>query len=231
MQLRGLYAILDLETLQARRVDPIAFARAVLRARPAALQVRSKASPLRETLGLLRELQPLCRQAGVPLVANDQAELATLASCDMLHVGQTDEPIARVRRRFPGLPVGVSTHSLRQLDTALAERPAYVACGPVFSTQTKLCAGAAIGVSELAEARTQAAAVGIPLVAIGGITRSRAPQLVGTADAVAVISDLLPRGPASSSGTGAWFRCVTERARALHEMFTSDDPTVRRHAS
>jgi thiamine-phosphate pyrophosphorylase len=227
MLLCGLYAIVDIETLQVRRIDPIAFARAVLRARPAALQVRSKASPMRETLGLLRELQPLCRQARVPLVANDQAELAVLASCDLVHVGQTDEPIARVRRRFPGLAVGVSTHSLRQLDAALAERPAYVACGPVFSTRTKIGADPAIGVAELATAHARATAAGIPLVAIGGITRDRAAELLGAADAVAAISDLVPREPPASSGTGPWFRSVTERARALHELFAP----VRQRAS
>ncbi len=217
--MRGLYAIVDVETLQARRIDAVAFARAVLKVRPAALQVRAKASPMRDTLALLRDLRPLCRQAGVALVANDRAELATMAACDMVHVGQMDETVARVHRLFPGLAVGVSTHSLEQLEAALAERPAYVAYGPVFTTHTKLTAGAAVGVAQLKAAHAKAAAAGIPLVAIGGINRDRAAELLGAAESIAVISDLVPRQPIPRPDSGDWLRAVTERARALHDLF------------
>jgi thiamine-phosphate pyrophosphorylase len=229
--MHGLYAIVDVETLQARGVDAVAFARAVLRARPAALQLRAKASPVREILGLLRDLQPLCRQVGVPLVANDRAELAALASCDMVHVGQKDDAIARVRRQFPGLAVGLSTHSLDQLDAALDQRPAYVAYGPVFSTHTKLSAGPAVGVTELAMAHAKSAAAGIPLVAIGGITRARAVELLGAAEAIAAISDLVPARHGPRADPVEWFRNVTERARTLHELFATGKRPATRRAS
>ena len=69
--LRGLYAIADAGALQQRGLTPIAFAEAVLSVRPAALQLRAKNAPARETLALLRELASMCRRAAVPLVAND----------------------------------------------------------------------------------------------------------------------------------------------------------------
>ena len=67
--MKGLYAIVDTKFLERRGTDPIAYARAVLEARPAALQLRAKDAPARAILCTLRALGPLCRQAGVPLVA------------------------------------------------------------------------------------------------------------------------------------------------------------------
>jgi thiamine-phosphate pyrophosphorylase len=212
--MRGLYAIVDLGALAARRLDPVAFACAVLCGAPAALQLRAKDRPAREVLSLLRELAPMCHGARVPLVANDRPDLALLAGCDMVHVGQTDMPIERVRRITPGLGVGVSTHSLEQLDRALAARPTYVALGPVFETHSKVDPDPVVGTAVLRAASARAAAAGVPLVAIGGITRERARELVGLVDAVAVIRELLPARPGGDA-----LREVTARAQAFHDLF------------
>ena len=132
--MRGFYAILDATLARAKEIDEIALGRALLSARPAALQLRAKDLSARETLALLRNLAPLCQRAKVPLVANDRADLATLAGCAAVHVGQDDLPYDLVTRIAPGLGVGISTHDLAQLDRALAMRPTYVAYGPVFAT-------------------------------------------------------------------------------------------------
>jgi thiamine-phosphate pyrophosphorylase len=126
-------------------------------------------------------------------------------------------PIERVRRITPHLGVGVSTHTLAQLDAALAERPAYVAYGPVFETRTKANPDPVVGVEGVEGVRAaskRAVVAGVPLVAIGGITRARARDLVGLVDAVAVVADLVPPG----SGEVA-MREVTARARELNELF------------
>jgi thiamine-phosphate pyrophosphorylase len=222
--MRGLYAIVDIGTLAARRIDAVAFADAILRVRPAALQLRAKDVPPRETLALMRVVAPMCHRAGVPFVANDRPDLAILAGCDAVHVGQSDMPIDRVRRIAPGLGVGVSTHSLEQLDAALSARPLYVAYGPVFETATKKDPDPVVGVAGLRAARLRAAAAGVPLVGIGGITRERAPELVGLVDAVAVVAGLLP--PLAIAGAAPptsadLLRDVTARAAALHELFVS----------
>src|SRR5215472_7668942 len=125
--MHGLYAIVDAGALDQSGLSPVAFAEALLSVRPVALQLRAKSISARETLALMRELAPMCHRAGVPLVANDRPDLAILAGCDCVHVGQTDMPIDRVRRIAPSLGVGVSTHNLEQLDAALAARPLYVA--------------------------------------------------------------------------------------------------------
>jgi len=223
-RMRGLYAIVDVGTLAAVGLEPVAFGEAVLSVQPAALQLRAKSLPARETLALLRELAPKCRRAGVPLVANDRPDLAIFAGCDIVHVGQSDVPIDRVRRLAPNMRVGVSTHTIDQLDAALAARPAYVAFGPVFETSTKENPDPVVGVDALIAAHTRATAAGVPLVAIGGITLERARGLVGKAEAVAVISHLLPRTPAPGENRPApdVIREVAERARALHQLFAAD---------
>src|SRR5579864_7208262 len=167
--MRGLYAIVDVESLDARHLDVVAFAAAVLKAGPAALQLRAKNVPPREALAILRELAPMCHRLGIPLIANDRPDLAIFAGCDLVHVGQSDMPIERVRRLAPGLGVGVSTHTLDQLDAALAARPAYVAFGPVYETSTKKHPDPVVGVAALRVAHQRAQAAGVPLVAIGGI--------------------------------------------------------------
>jgi thiamine-phosphate pyrophosphorylase len=219
--MRGLYAIVDLDLLAARFIEPVAFAKAVLAADPAALQLRAKRAPPREVLSVLRELAPLCHRARAALVANDRPDLALFAGCDMVHVGQTDIAIESVRRLAPGLGIGVSTHNLDQLDAALKARATYVAFGPVFETKTKGNPDPVVGVGALRQAHLRAVSAQIPLVAIGGITHERALSLVDAAEAVAVIGDLLPDGlvgtPPDALKEG--LAEVTARARAYVALF------------
>src|SRR5690606_25743782 len=119
-------AIVDTKLLAARGIEPLAYVRAVLEAKPAALQIRAKDLSAREMLGLLRAVRPLCRQARVPLIANDRADLAALAGCETVHIGQDDLPYELVHRIAPQLAVGISTHDSAQLDRALGVRPHYV---------------------------------------------------------------------------------------------------------
>jgi thiamine-phosphate pyrophosphorylase len=218
--MRGLYAIVDTKTLRARGIDPVAFARAVLAARPAALQVRAKDLPPREILTLLRAISPLCREAGVPFITNDRADLAALAACTMVHLGQDDLSIERVRRMAPGLRVGLSTHTPEQLARALDAGPTYVAYGPVFATSSKELPDPVVGLAGLREASVAARRARIPLVAIGGITLERAAEVGAIADAAAVISGLMPP-PSSDQSMAAVLEGVTSRARELQAVLSA----------
>lgn len=204
--MRGLYAILDVAILSARRIHPLAFAGAVLSVRPAALQLRAKDLSSREILALLRSLGPLCRAARVPLVCNDRADLASLAGCGLVHLGQDDASIDLVRRLSPELQVGLSTHTPDQLARALLLRPAYVAYGPVFPTESKPDASPVVGLDGLRVAAALAREAGIPLVAIGGIDLARAPEVRKLAPAAASIGYLVPLEAHE----------IADRASALH---------------
>lgn len=227
--MRGLYAIVDTDTLNARGVDPVAFAEAVLEGRPAALQLRDKSGSPKTTLDLLIAIAFLARRAGVPFFANDRPDLAIVAGCDGVHVGQEDLPVSAVRvlaarvqpvRAAPDEPpahplrVGVSTHDRDELDQALRDRPDYVAIGPIFSTTSKQNPSPVVGLDELRArvAIVRERAPGLPVVAIGGVTRRNAAQVGAVCDAVAVIGALIP------PDTGPWFfLAVRDRVRALTE--------------
>ena len=88
--------------------------------------------------------------------------------------------------------IGSSTHSMEQLELAVSEPVDYIAFGPVFSTSSKQQPDPVVGLDGLARAAARASAAGLPLVAIGGITLERAPDVLAAgAASVAVISDLL----------------------------------------
>jgi thiamine-phosphate pyrophosphorylase len=206
-RMRGLYPIVDLDSLAKRNVAPLTLAEAVLTARPPILQLRAKHQAPRVVLELLTELKPLCARAGTLLFANDRPDLALLAGADGVHVGQDDVPLEAVRRLPGKLRVGVSTHDEAQLIAALALRPDYVAFGPIFATSSKQGADPALGLDALARAAKLAHAARTPLVAIGGLTLNVAPQLARHALLAAVISDLLADGteaPAIAARSMAW---------------------------
>lgn len=193
--MRGLYPIVDVDALRelgAPLQAVLAFAERVLFAHPALLQLRAKHLGARDTLELLRALRPLCSESGARLIANDRPDLAVLAQCDGVHVGQEDLPLPLVRKLAPGLLVGVSTHDLEQLSAALAEKPDYVAFGPVFATASKERPDPSVGLELLARAHAAAKRAGVPLVAIGGVTLERAPQVAERAELAAVIAALQP---------------------------------------
>ena len=206
--MRGLYPIIDLCHVTARGHDPLDFARRVLAVRPVLVQLRAKRASAKDTLALLRALRPLCRNAQVPLFANDRPDLAVYAGCDGVHVGQEDLSVGDVRRVAPSLQVGVSTHNRQQLQAALATKPDYVAFGPVFATRSKERPDPVVGLDTLAEAGRLARAVGCPLVAVGGIDLGRASAIAAVGAVGAVIGALLP--------TGGSLETLTDHARALH---------------
>ena len=206
--MRGLYAIVDVTTLTRLHLSVVEVAAALVAAHPAALQLRAKDLAPRETLHLLRALHPLCRTAGVPLFANDRVDLAALAGCEGVHVGQDDMPVATIRRMAPALRVGISTHTLEQVRLALADRPDYIAFGPIFETLSKSRPEAVVGIEML---RAVAAGCPVPVVAIGGIDLQRAPEVGRATHLGAVIAGLLPDDPSNVDLTA-----ITERARALH---------------
>ena len=130
------------------------------------------------------------------LVVNDRADIARLAEADGVHIGQEDLPPAAVRALVGDAAiVGLSTHTMEQVDRAVLEPVTYVAIGPVFGTATKATGYEPIGLGMVRAAARRAAARGLPLVAIGGITLENAASVLDAgAASVAVISDLLATG-------------------------------------
>ena len=184
MMPRGLYAITP-EELGADAL--LVRARAALEGGAAALQYRSKSPDAGARRDEARALLSMARAKRVPLLVNDDVELAASIDADGVHLGRDDAGLAAARRRLPGKLIGASCYaSLDLARAAVAAGADYVAFGSVFASPTKPGAvRAPLGLFR------EARALGVPLIAIGGITASNAAQLRDAgADGVAVISDL-----------------------------------------
>jgi thiamine-phosphate pyrophosphorylase len=195
IHLPRLYPILDSSQFLDRDAL-IAVAEELVGGGATLLQYRNKVGSARQILEDARELK---RRLGksVRLIMNDRADLCVAADFDGLHVGQDDLSPDGARRVIgPERWLGVSTHNPEQLIEAEATSADYIAIGPVFVTSSKERPDPVIGVEGVRRARQLTRK---PLVAIGGIMRANALEVVQAgADSVAVISDLV-RDPHKSA--------------------------------
>jgi thiamine-phosphate pyrophosphorylase len=154
------------------------------------VQLRAKGVDDRRYLELAREAREAARAAGVLFLVNDRPDIARMVGADGVHIGQEDLPPDAVRKLLPtGAIVGLSTHTVAQLEVAATQPVDYVAVGPVFATRSKVDHDPVVGVDMIRLARKL---VNKPLVAIGGITRANVREVSEAgADGVAVISELL----------------------------------------
>lgn len=177
MKLRGLYAI----TPEAGDVERKT--RLALEGGVALLQYRQK----KRDVVLARAIVRLAREFGVPVIVNDDLELALELGADGVHLGRDDGDLAAARKRLSGKLLGASCYNQPDLARRAARAGAdYLAFGSVFPSPTK---PGAVRAPLSLFARAQA--LGVPLAAIGGITLDNAPQLIAAgAGLLAVITDL-----------------------------------------
>ncbi len=200
------YPILDTAAVLARDLDPVRAAQDILDGGARILQFRHKGFLSREAYGWLESIAGLAREAGVPLVVNDRADLAKLFGA-ALHVGQDDLPPAAARSLIGTLPLGFSTHNEAQLRASNSEPVDYVALGPIFGTATKENPDATVGLEELRRIRNLST---LPLIAIGGITRASAPSVIEAgANSVAIIADLFPEDGNITARTREWIQLLS----------------------
>ena len=135
-------------------------------------------------------LQAYLRSVGVPLIINDNVQLAVEIDADGIHIGQDDMPVPRARaligpHKILGLTV-TTPEQMAAVDTALVD---YLGCGPVYPTITKDDAPPPMGVEGWAELARMSP---LPVVAIGGLNRERtaAIRATGLAAGVAVVSHI-----------------------------------------
>lgn len=179
---RGLYLVTpdepDGERLLAR-VAP-------LLAETACLQYRNKDADPDRRLQQARALHALCAENAVPLIINDDIELAATVDADGVHLGEHDADVCEARARLGAAAIiGVSCYDdFARAQAAAAAGADYLAFGAFFASPTKPNARRATP-----ELLRQAAMLGLPRVAIGGITPENAAVVVAAgADLIAVIS-------------------------------------------
>lgn len=179
---RGLYLITPDEPDDARLVQRTE----LLLAHAACLQYRNKRAPAVQRRQQADALRSLCAMRGIPFLVNDDAALAAAVGADGVHLGEHDGAIATARALLGnGAIVGVSCYDdIERARVAAAQGADYLAFGAFFASRTKPDARRA-PIDLPAAARP----LGLPLVAIGGITPDNAPTLLAAGiDMVAVIS-------------------------------------------
>ena len=148
-----------------------------LRGGATCVQLREKELNNADFLAEAKELKVLCARYGVPLIINDNVELALAVDADGVHVGQEDMDARGVRGLLgPGKILGVTAKTVEQAQRAQLAGADYLGSGAVFGSTTKL--NARPMTKELLQSICES--VHIPVVAIGGIHRGNIASLEGT---------------------------------------------------
>jgi thiamine-phosphate diphosphorylase len=198
-QVRGLYVIVDPDACAPR--DAVDVGRASLAGGASVVQWRDKRREKGDQLSQARALRALCEEHDALFIVNDHVDLALAVDADGVHLGQHDLPVEVARRLVPErFVIGASSNNADEARKAEAAGAAYVAIGAVFPTASK--EPERTRAASVARVREVKAAVGVPVVAIGGINASNVDEVIDAgADAVAVISAVCgapdPRAAAS----------------------------------
>ncbi|MBS1768480.1 MAG: thiamine phosphate synthase [Acidobacteria bacterium] len=158
------------------------------------IQLREKQKAAGDWFPDALEAARLCRESGVTCIVNDRVDIALAIDADGVHLGQDDMPAAMARQLLgPGKIIGLSTHSIDQLEAALREEIDYAAIGPIFATSTKSDHDPTIGIEMLSKAAQTAGMM--PLVAIGGIKAGNLASIISAGAASAAIIGALLSDP------------------------------------
>lgn len=150
------------------------------------IQLREKETDLEQFISEGKKIREITNRYKIPLVINDNINVALAVGADGVHVGQTDLEAKKCRERIGDDKIlGVSAQTVEQAVLAEKSGADYIGVGAVFSTSTKADASP-VSYEVLSEI---CKSVSIPVVAIGGINQDNILKLKGSGiDGVAVIS-------------------------------------------
>lgn len=186
-ELRGLYVIIDPRIAGSR--DLVHITREAIVGGARMIQWRDKTREKGLQLPEVEAIAAVCHDANVPLIINDDADLALAVGAGGVHVGQNDLPVAVVRRIGPpGWIIGASTNNVTEAKRAEADGADYVSVGNLFGTSSKENTRPAT-LDVLTHVKD---AVGVPVCAIGGISEANIESVIAAkADIASVISAVI----------------------------------------
>ena len=172
------------------------------------LQLREKNLSFDEFVKEAIIVKEICRRYNVPLIINDNAEVARKSGADGVHVGIEDAPVDELRRKFPdNFIIGATAKTVKQAMDAETAGADYIGVGAVFPSPTKKNA-IRITSEQLKEICSK---VSIPAVAIGGINLDNMSELTGGGmDGIAVVSAIF-----ASEDIQKTTAMLKEKAKAL----------------
>mgnify|MGYP001034754346 FL=1 len=165
----------------------LAIVRAAVAGGVSCVQLREKSCSTAEFIAEAAAIGDFLKSCGVPLIINDRIDVAMAVGADGVHLGQKDMPLAMARaivgRR---MRIGISAESEQDAVAAVHGGADYVSASPIFPTPTKSDTAPALGLEGLRAIRRR---VEVPLIAIGGLHRGNAGEVIRSgADGVAVVS-------------------------------------------
>lgn len=159
------------------------------------VQLRSKALSDSSMLRLGKKIRQVAIHSRKLFFVNDRIDIALALEADGVHLGQDDMPLTEakklIRRSGVKLRIGKSTHSLKQAQSSIVEKPDYIGVGPIFETPTKPSYDA-VGLQLIRQVSSQ---ISIPFVAIGGIDINNIDSVLQAgATRVAVVRAIFSNG-------------------------------------
>ena len=186
-RLQGIYAIINEGT-----PNPVPFVHALLDGGVRLFQYRAKTEIVLEHLQAIREVT---RARDALLLVNDDWNAALDFEADGVHVGPDDATHAelpKIRKHLHGRLLGVSAGTVEEAQLAQAAGADYIGVGAVYPTGSKPDAGAPIGIAGL---KRVAAASGLPVAAIGGISIENLAEIYDSGVAMAAVISALAQSP------------------------------------
>ena len=161
-----------------------------LKAGVRAVQLREKDLATRDLYDLAGKLLAMTRGAGAALLVNDRVDVAMALSADGVHLTRRSLPLKEARAILgPEKLIGISCHSLAEVQEAEDGGADLIVLGPIFETPSKAGFGPPLTTSILRQARMTTS---IPILAIGGINSHRVPEVMAAgANGISVISAVM----------------------------------------
>ena len=154
------------------------------------VQLREKNCSTRKFIEEALSVKEFLKTSNIPLIINDRVDVAQAVQADGVHLGQTDMPFAMAKVILKdSMIIGISVESLEDAIRAEKDGADYIGISPIFSTPTKSDTAPPLGLEGLKEISK---AVSLPKVAIGGLNRKNAGEVIlNGADGIAVVSAIV----------------------------------------
>ncbi|WP_297405103.1 hydroxyethylthiazole kinase [uncultured Cetobacterium sp.] len=154
------------------------------------VQLREKNISIDSFVEIGKKLKKITDRLSVPLIINDNVEVARLIDASGVHLGQSDMSIEKARKILgDNKIIGLSVSNLEEAKNSVKEKIDYIGVGPIYATGSKKDAATPMGLAMLKKIKDD---YNIPVIAIGGINSLNVEEVIDNgADGVAIISGIL----------------------------------------